>query len=380
MPSKNLFHFRQRAGKLDWKAVSSLSVDNILIKGHIEDLQYILDQVTFSEFSPLDVRNNSIDQVAKLVQVMQLIIEYMLHYQELNFQQIRGLTQKNADLRLSKKKLRSECMKYEDDIKTYQRQLHILKKSLHEAGVGAPTPSTFAPQARVINPKEDQGRTENLVMALMEHEGNARKEMMRLLEEQRKTYTQEMDRIITHLHPSPTPPNPDQSPSPSMLAEISKAWESRLHEVVQALYVQMEESQRRVVGRIDTLLTTQNDNFNNISKNLNSTNAPVKAGVGVEVREKALQQLEDALKERERGVSEREQRCQALFNQLQQDFQKRQASLAAGNAGGAWGVVSSGERKRRGARLMVNVLRHVLHYRVQRFFFKWMHHTPPAIP
>ncbi|RYH27811.1 hypothetical protein EON65_13135, partial [archaeon] len=204
MPSsKQVFHFRQRAGRLDWKAVSSLSVDNILIKGHIEDLQYILDQVTFSDFSPMDVRNNSIDQVSKLVQVMQLIIEYMLHYQELNFQQIRSLTQKNADLRLTKKKLRTECMKYGDDIKTYQRQLHILKKSLHEAGIGAHSNlSNYPPPPRIIHPAEEQGRTENLVMALMEHEGNARKEMMRLLEEQRKTYTQEMDRILTHLHPT----------------------------------------------------------------------------------------------------------------------------------------------------------------------------------
>ena len=79
------FTFRARVGKLNWRLVSSLDLNDIIDSTNtynnktnssdsINDLQLALDIVTFCEFNNDDVRNNAIDNITKLVKLMQLMI------------------------------------------------------------------------------------------------------------------------------------------------------------------------------------------------------------------------------------------------------------------------------------------------------------------
>lgn len=73
------FSFRQRVGKLDWKLISSINLEDIILNMKISELQGVLDEVTFCDFSAVDVKGNTVDSISKLVQLMQLICEYLLH-------------------------------------------------------------------------------------------------------------------------------------------------------------------------------------------------------------------------------------------------------------------------------------------------------------
>ena len=81
------FSFRARCGKLNWRVVSSIDLNDIIDNTNtytanstdsISELQLALDNVTFCEFNNDDVRNNSIENVAKLVKLMQLMIGNIL--------------------------------------------------------------------------------------------------------------------------------------------------------------------------------------------------------------------------------------------------------------------------------------------------------------
>ena len=73
------FSFRARCGKLNWRLISSIELNDIIDNSvnnndNINELQLALDIVTFCDFNNDDVRNNSIDNVTKLVKLMQLMI------------------------------------------------------------------------------------------------------------------------------------------------------------------------------------------------------------------------------------------------------------------------------------------------------------------
>lgn len=73
------FSFRARCGKLNWRLISSIDLNDIIDNSvdnddNINELQLALDIVTFCDFNNDDVRNNSIDNVTKLVKLMQLMI------------------------------------------------------------------------------------------------------------------------------------------------------------------------------------------------------------------------------------------------------------------------------------------------------------------
>ena len=142
------FAFRQRAGHVDWKAITSVKTENIVSKADTKQLQFVLDGATFCEFRPEDVRNNSIESVAKLVNILQFISEYLLHCQEVQFKVIRELQAKADKNHTTIDKLKKENLALKEDRKIYQRQLAMLRKSLgpdyflnnHNSGEGRQQP------------------------------------------------------------------------------------------------------------------------------------------------------------------------------------------------------------------------------------------------
>lgn len=194
-PDAALFAFRQRAGRFDWRQISSVNVEDIIVKWKVEELQSILDHVTFSEFLPADVKTNTIDSVTKLVHIMQLIIEYLLNHQEVHLRQIQNLHKKVQHTKHQRDKLERNNITLGEEINTYQRQLHILRKSLLAAGVPMPEPKS---SAKVIDPTEDSSKTtENVIYAIMQHEQSSREHLMRILDDQRQTFAKEINALVS---------------------------------------------------------------------------------------------------------------------------------------------------------------------------------------
>ena len=151
--------FRQRSGNINWHALSSCDLNKIF-KGNVEQLQKVLDNLTFSEFSSIDVKAQSIENVSKLVNIMQLIIEYLLYSQERSFRNLKSKLSEIKALKKENSNLEKTTAFYKEDRKTYQRQLNFLRKSLSKAQemVKYPEDIIFASPEKgsriVFDPKE----------------------------------------------------------------------------------------------------------------------------------------------------------------------------------------------------------------------------------
>ncbi|CAM9893698.1 unnamed protein product [Ectocarpus sp. 4 AP-2014] len=86
------FYFRQRHGKLDWKKLARIDVDEVVREVDISVLQDLLDEVVFCEVSAEDIPPTGVDDLSvKLIRLSQLTIEYLLHVQECQEGYIQGL-------------------------------------------------------------------------------------------------------------------------------------------------------------------------------------------------------------------------------------------------------------------------------------------------
>ncbi|CAM9507729.1 unnamed protein product [Ectocarpus fasciculatus] len=86
------FYFRQRHGKLDWKKLARIDVDEVVREVDIAVLQDLLDEVAFCEVSVEDIPPTGVDDLSvKLIRLSQLTIEYLLHVQECQEGYIQGL-------------------------------------------------------------------------------------------------------------------------------------------------------------------------------------------------------------------------------------------------------------------------------------------------
>ncbi|CAM9850454.1 unnamed protein product, partial [Sphacelaria rigidula] len=76
------FYFRQRHGKLDWKKLARVDVDDVVREVDLTVLQDLLDEVAFSEITAEDIPPTGVDDLCvKLIRISQLTIEYLLHVQ-----------------------------------------------------------------------------------------------------------------------------------------------------------------------------------------------------------------------------------------------------------------------------------------------------------
>lgn len=128
------FAFRQRAGHLNWKLISSVDIFRIVDELRIDELQSVLDPVAFCEFSVSDVKRNTVDATTKLVHLMQLMIEYLLYCQESQLQLVKDMDSQNRMLRKDLKACTRDNVSYREDIKIYKRQLALLKQALDSGG------------------------------------------------------------------------------------------------------------------------------------------------------------------------------------------------------------------------------------------------------
>jgi peptidoglycan hydrolase CwlO-like protein len=182
------FHFRHRVGNLNWKLISSLDIDAIVEDHSISELQSVLDNITFCDFTPTDVRNNSIDSVSKVVKVMQLIIEYLLHCQENQYKTIQSVHKRNSNLKSSVKSLHREIAGLKEDSVIYQRQLSILRHSLSKAQDMIRENKMHGPLSIGASQVVDPSSKQNMNMELMNS----------LLDQHRATYMKDIEQMMAN--------------------------------------------------------------------------------------------------------------------------------------------------------------------------------------
>lgn len=124
------FRFRKRSGQLKLKSITSLDIDSLIYYGRIDQLQNLLDNVTFSQFKSDDVKSNTSETTAKVVEILQLLVEYLLHCQEKQCETIKDSSVKTSYLKKKNGQQETMISAMKEDTKIYQRQLATLRESL----------------------------------------------------------------------------------------------------------------------------------------------------------------------------------------------------------------------------------------------------------
>jgi Iguana/Dzip1-like DAZ-interacting protein N-terminal len=118
------FYFRQRAARLDWKKIAQLDLDDLINSVDLSVLQQLLDDVAFSHISSADMPPVFGDDLSlKVLNLSQLMIEYLLHVQS---QQEHGLLMLSEELQKANsavKRLRRHRSSGEDDHNSRQREI-----------------------------------------------------------------------------------------------------------------------------------------------------------------------------------------------------------------------------------------------------------------
>lgn len=260
---KSGFAFRQRAGRMDWRLISAANVEDILLRVKIDELQSLLDTITFSEFDSLEVRSNTIDNVAKLVHLMQLTIEYLLHHQESQLDKVRKLTSSQTKLSKKCQSYQASISSMKEEVRMYQKQLHILRKAVQSGGGGVNTELMFRllqQPPKVVVPDNDQekikqaeaaqeskeNRSFDIVKVILDHEHEARMVINNMLENQREAFAREVQslheamrkmEIETRQHVAPV-----AEPTPNPLPTLQLALDN--------VKLQLEQSMRQMIDAV----------------------------------------------------------------------------------------------------------------------------------
>lgn len=378
MSSKGPFTFRQRAGRLDWRKVSSVDVDDVVLNLKVEELQTLLDTVTFSEFDSLEVKSNTIEQITKLINIMQLTIEYLLHHQEHQFNLVRKQNKKIHHLveKSESYQRRLEAMK--EDVRTYQRQLHILRKSIQAGGGGINTellfrlvqkepkvndPSALNTRSNVATSGTGEPMNMELVKLMLDHEHDARATMQRMLDEQGHIFQSELGRLHETIRRIQHDYEAHQSTQEQQVSANKEAWNTTtISLLLENMKSQMENTARQMMDSIKENLPSYE------SKNSKSTNA-VRTSSSV-----SANNIEDILKQASmetysRELSDKETALQNKEQELKRREAILQQSMALQNADTIANQVLF--RRKCSLQILFTTIRRVNQRRILKRFRHW---------
>ena len=205
------FAFRQRVGSFDWKLISGVNIKNVVEDIRLDELQSILDCVTFSEFNDEDVKSNTVQSTTKLVHLMQLMLEYLLFCQESQFQLAKDLHHKNSTLKQKIQNISKDNISLKEDIKIYQRQLTMLRQSIikYQTIIKNSELSTQNHNPRIVldlqslppqDNKNEQIPIQPIVESMLKHEKETRMFMKEMLEDQRSIFLDELQHVVEKLN------------------------------------------------------------------------------------------------------------------------------------------------------------------------------------
>ncbi len=330
---KNSFTFRQRAGRLNWKLISSLDVEDVVINVNISALQNVLDSVTFSEIVEDDIKRNTIDSVHKLIHIMQYIIEYLLNHQENQFSLVSKLNGKINHLKKSREQYYQQNLSFREDIRTYQRQLHLLRKGINH-------PDNSQPYARFVR-EVGQNPTNNnqIVKAILEHEKDARKSMMEILEDQRREFVREMTNIVEIFRKSHQATRPHCSSEDPNAATFAQSVQAQVEKALQCALENYKDGIQKL----------------NLKSAVDKAPLPDSDKTQIILKQAALEELEKQLKGKAQDLKDRESSLKVREGELS----KRELIRRAEDSTSKWHnqtVKDIGIKRQLGSRLLRAVL------------------------
>jgi hypothetical protein len=374
-PSSRLssFTFRQRAGRLDWRRVSSIDVEDVVLNLKVEELQVLLDTVTFSEFDALEVKSNTIEHITKLVNLMQLIIEYLLHHQEHQFHLVRKQTKKIEHLIDKNDTYQRRLETFKEDVRTYQRQLHILRKSIQAGGGGINTELLFRlvqkdpkindPSALSTNNNTATGEPMNmeLVKMMLDHEHEARATMQQMLEEQRRLFQSELNNLHETIRRIQSEHEMQLASQDQQSASNKDAWNTAtISLLLENMKAQMENTARQMMDSMKENMKPASNHSEIANSKQNNNNV-----------EDILRQ--SAMETYARELSDRESALMAKESDLKRREAVLQKSLSLGSSNESSSSHDSNIFRRKCAlQLMFATIRRINQRRLLRRFRRWM--------
>ena len=184
------FAFKQRSNKLNWLQISSLNVDQIISTSNISDLQSIIDEITFSNFDQNDVKFIDIDNLSKLVRLMQLAIEYLLHCQESQCKYIHNIQQKYNKSKKINNDLIKNNITNKDLITTYKKQVNHLKAVIDGDESYKPLDTN-----NHNDQNYDQTPTLPLISTILNSEKETRQNILTTIENQKTMFINEINKL-----------------------------------------------------------------------------------------------------------------------------------------------------------------------------------------
>lgn len=318
------FSFRQRAGNIDWKTVSSVKIDEVIVKCDTKPLQNVLDAVTFCVFRPDDVKHNSIESVAKFVSILQLISEYLLHCQEAQFKVIRDLQCNGDKHKRTIDNMREDVLSLKEDRKIYQRQLAMLRKSLgpdyflNNNANSAPVPPKVVqllsqpeevavpkgPEVAINKPLDAE-----IIASILRHEGETRRFMSTLLNDQRGMFMEQINTITESLKEfQQRPPTKENVPPES---ESNAAMMNKLQAQMEATVKRAIESMEQTVSKAMTAMAQEQKKAAAMVPARAPSPQPLPASASkrdteIALQTAALEQFEKELEDREHALQRKE--------------------------------------------------------------------------
>ncbi|KAJ0391209.1 hypothetical protein ATCC90586_011304 [Pythium insidiosum] len=119
------FSFRQRAGKLDTRAIARVDLEKIVATTDIDTIQRHLENLAFSDVTLEDVQQYSDAYFLKLFQIAQLTLEYLLNVQD-------SLVSHCENLEAQCESLVQECQTLETENDKIDAEVVGLKKAIRQ--------------------------------------------------------------------------------------------------------------------------------------------------------------------------------------------------------------------------------------------------------
>ncbi|KAL7482700.1 hypothetical protein ACHAW6_008358 [Cyclotella cf. meneghiniana] len=133
------FHFQKRhhEDKIDLRRISTVDIDKIIEDVDLEELQSLLENITFAEITEDDFDLYSNDSFVKLFRINQLTLEYLLDVQDTLSENLNSLARKYASKKREVENLSKNLARQDAEVATLRDELHHTKEIMKE--VESPT-------------------------------------------------------------------------------------------------------------------------------------------------------------------------------------------------------------------------------------------------
>ena len=199
------FAFRQRCGPLNWKDVSCVDIEELIQQVNLGELQGLLDSLAFCQLTASEISRQPPENVSKACQLMQYIIEYMLHCQETQTNTINEVESKSDILKNKYSRLKQRHATVYEDLKGAKRQIHELMESARNVGMTLYNPNIVPNnnQMRILiepqtKPKSDRHNKENEQQLITESKANSEhmEVLMETLQNREKQSLEQLKEIM----------------------------------------------------------------------------------------------------------------------------------------------------------------------------------------